>query len=113
MKNYFENLWDAICGKQQAVQVSDPIIKLGSILERVEEEESLKPDGIDGNFDGYNDAIVGITDDGRLVYSKEIMVDICERDGDMGYEDAVEWLEYNTFCAYVGKKTPLFIHTGY
>lgn len=82
------------------------------ILERAEEEQALKPDGIDGNVDGYDDAIVGITRDGQLVYSIEKMVEICARDGEMEDLDAIEWLEFNTFCAYVGEKTPLFIYTS-
>lgn len=82
------------------------------ILERAEEEQALKPNGIDGNVDGYDEAIVGITRDGQLVYSIEKMIEICAKDGEMSDLDAIEWLEYNTFCAYVGEKTPLFIHTS-
>ncbi len=112
MENYFQNLWNAICGKPQATQTADPIIDLSLILERAEEEQALKPDGIDGNVDGYDGAIVGITRDGQLVYSIEKMIEICAQDGEMEDIDAIEWLEFNTFCAYVGEKTPLFIHTS-
>jgi hypothetical protein len=112
MKNYFEKLWNAICGKPQVIPNADPIIDLSMILERAEEEQALKPDGFDGNPDGYDGAIVGITRDGQLVYSIEKMVDICTQDGEMDDLDAIEWLEFNTFCAYVGEKTPLFIYTS-
>jgi hypothetical protein len=33
-----------------------------------------KPTGFDGNIDGYDKAIMGLTDNGQLVYSKEKMV---------------------------------------
>lgn len=89
------------------------IINLESILERAEDEQSLKPNGFDGNPDGYDNAIVGITDEGQLVYSKEKMIEICTKDGDMEEIDAIEWLEFNTFGAYVGEKTPLYINTFY
>jgi len=82
------------------------------IMQRAEEEQSLKPDGIDGNKDGYDEAIVGITRDGQLVYSIEKMIEICARDGEMDEMDAIEWLEYNTFGAYVGEKTPQYIYTS-
>lgn len=81
------------------------------ILELAEEHGSLKPYGFDGDADGYDTAIVGITDDGQLVYSKDKMVEITAFVGDMSAEDAWEFLEYNTFCAHVGDMTPLFITT--
>jgi hypothetical protein len=50
---------------------------------------ALKPDGIDGNPDGYDGAIVGITDNGQLVYSKELMVDLLvETDKEITDEEA-------------------------
>lgn len=83
------------------------------ILERATEEESLKPTGFDGSIDGYDEAIVGITIDGQLVYSREKMIELCAKQGEMeDIVDAIEWLEFNTFCAYVGEKTPIYIYTG-
>ena len=84
---------------------------LETIMELAEEHGSFTPDGFDGNVRGYDTAIVGITDDGRLVYSKELMVEITAQVGDMSAEDSWEFLEYNTFNAWVGEKTPLFITT--
>ena len=82
------------------------------ILEMAEQTLALKPDGIDGNPDGFDGAIVGITDNGQLVYSKELMVDLLiETDKEITEEEAWEWLEYNCFCAYVGEQTPLFVNT--
>lgn len=57
-------------------------------------------------FDG---AIVGVTNYGRVVYDMGEMVDIlCEEEGWITRE-AVEYLEFNTWCAYVGDHTPIFV----
>lgn len=82
------------------------------ILQMAEEVAALKPDGFDGDPNGYNEAIVGLTDDGKLVYSIEKMIDLLSQHDNMTTEDASEFLYFNTFCAYVGEQTPLFIHTG-
>jgi hypothetical protein len=82
------------------------------ILEMAEESLALKPDGIDGDPNGYDKAILGLTDNGQLVYSKELMVEsLLETDKEMTEEEAWEYLEYNCFCAYVGEQTPLFVNT--
>lgn len=82
------------------------------ILQTAEECLALKPDGFDGNKDGYDKAILGLTDNGQLVYSKEIIVDLLlNMDPEMTEEDAWEFLEYNCFNAYVGEQTPIFINT--
>ena len=47
----------------------------------------------------YDDAIVGITESGSVVYDFDLMIAwLCETE-DFNYEDAVEWIEYNTFRA--------------
>ena len=82
------------------------------ILEMAAECLALKPNGFDGNPDGYDHAIIGITDNGQLVYSKEKMIELLmEMDKDITEEEAWEFLEYNTFCAYVGEQTPLYVNT--
>ena len=82
------------------------------ILQVAEEVLALKPDGFDGNPNGYDPAILGITDDGQLVYSKEKMVQILmETDKEMNEEEAWEFLDFNCFNAYVGDQTPIFVNT--
>jgi hypothetical protein len=82
------------------------------ILATAAECLALKVDGFDGNPDGYDKAVLGLTDNGQLVYSKEIMAEILmETDPEMTEEDAWEYLEFNCFSAYVGDQTPLFINT--
>lgn len=60
--------------------------------------------------DGLDKAIIGFEPNlWKVVYSRNIVVDILmERDG-MGADDAVEFAEYNIFSAMVGDKTPLWV----
>jgi hypothetical protein len=81
------------------------------ILQTAAECLALKPDLSQKNPDGYNKAILGLTDNGQLVYSKEIMVKLLMKEEKISEEDAWEFLEFNTFCAYVGEQTPIFVNT--
>lgn len=63
--------------------------------------------------DEFADGAVGLTDDNRLVYSYERLVEsLAKAYG--SEEDAVEWLEYNTIRSlpYMSSygNTPLIIH---
>ena len=64
--------------------------------------------------DGFDDAILGLhtcPKDGckRVVYDKASMIKILRvRDG-MSYTTALEFLEHNTWYAFVGTLTPLFV----
>ena len=84
---------------------------LESILQWAQDCESLKPTGMNGDPDGYDDAILGITDNGQLVYSQERMIELCAEQGEMDEIDAMEFLSFNTFCAYVGEMTPIYVKT--
>jgi hypothetical protein len=37
------------------------------------------------------------------------MIEIAAKDLSVDYDEAMEWLEYNTFGAYVGKHTPIYV----
>ena len=81
------------------------------ILQSASECLALKPN-LSDNPDGYDKAILGLTDNGQLVYSKEIMVELLmEEDKELSEEDAWEFLEFNCFCAYVGDQTPIYVNT--
>ena len=98
-------------------------VDLEMIMETAEGCSALKPNGFDGDVNGYDRAIIGLTDNGQLVYSKEWMVRLLleadarsvaeSKDGlePMDVIDAWEFLEYNTFNAYVGEQTPIFVNT--
>jgi hypothetical protein len=80
------------------------------ILQTAAECLALKPN-LSDNQNGYDKAILGLTDNGQLVYSKEIMVELLMEEDDLSEEDAWEFLEFNCFCAYVGEQTPIYVNT--
>jgi len=47
----------------------------------------------------YLNAIIGITDEGALCYSYEKMVECIMEEDKIGYEDAMEFIDYNTIRA--------------
>lgn len=60
--------------------------------------------------DGYHSAIIGTTDDGRVVYSKVEMIEKLVSEDDMTIEEAIEWCEFNVWNAYVGEHTPIYVN---
>jgi hypothetical protein len=63
--------------------------------------------------DSFDDAIVGVAcghDSGRVVYDGEKMVQIFVDENKCTYGEALEYLEFNTFGAYVGEQTPIYVH---
>lgn len=44
-----------------------------------------------------------------LVYDRELVVEQAVAHEGMDYETAVEWHEFNTFDAYLGAGTPVFV----
>lgn len=60
--------------------------------------------------DGLDDAIIGICPNSlRVVYSRTKVIEVFIKDDLMTEEDAIEYAEYNTFDAYVGEYTPIWI----
>ena len=77
---------------------------LDEILERFPDEQFLKADGFD-------DAIIGVCPTSmRLVYDRYKMVEILMFD-EMTEEEAIEYLEFNTWNTYFGDQTPIYIET--
>jgi len=74
-------------------------------------------DGLELLFaDGFGTAIMGVSvtgggsGDAKVVYDYDKCISILiKRDG-MTYNDAVEFLEFNTLGAYVGEHTPIFMN---
>ena len=62
--------------------------------------------------DGLEDALIGIASQFNTVFavydSAKCIQILIERDG-MSYEEASEFLEFNTLGAWVGKHTPAFM----
>lgn len=60
----------------------------------------------------YDNSILGVTFDGRVIYSFESMVE--ELMCDEGWDEltAIEWIEYNTIrtVPYCGEKAPIVLY---
>ena len=59
----------------------------------------------------YDGSIIGVTEDGRLVYDLERMYAEFAKDEGCDIDEAVEWVEYNTLRAlpYMGEKAPIIL----
>ena len=61
----------------------------------------------------YDNSIIGVSFDGRAIYSYEKMVEEFAEDNDCSIEDAMEWIDYNTLGSYPPApfKKPLIVLT--
>ena len=61
----------------------------------------------------YDGSIVGVTTDGRVVYDYDKMVEELMQEEECSYEEAVEWIDYNTIRAlpYAGENGPIIMYT--
>ena len=61
--------------------------------------------------DGFDEAIVGYCyNTGRVIYDVQKMIGVLvNRDG-MDVDEAIEFLEYNTFGSYMGEGTPIYMN---
>lgn len=63
--------------------------------------------------DVYDPAIVGVVEragsEAFLVYDRNKVITQAMQQEGWSYEDAVEWHEHNTFCAWMGDGTPAFL----
>ena len=62
--------------------------------------------------DSYDDALVGISDDGRAIYDYELMIKWLMDNEQFTETEAVEWIDYNTIRAlpYAGEKAPIVMY---
>lgn len=70
---------------------STPKNDMTFINELLEENESLLFEN-----PSYKSALIGITTDGRAVYDYSLMVEDLMKEDDIDYEEAVEFIDYNT-----------------
>lgn len=61
----------------------------------------------------YDDAIIGVTTDDRVVYDYDKMVEWLHEKHEFSVEDAMEWINYNTIRAlpYAGDKGPIIMYS--
>ena len=57
----------------------------------------------------FDEAIVGVTNDDRVVYDMDKMIEVLCHESNCDIEEAIEYLEFNTWSAYVGESTPVYI----
>ena len=74
--------------------------------------DELPEDAILFDNVSYDGSIVGITTDGRVVYDYDKMVEELMEDEGWSYEDAAEWIEYNTIRALpcAGENAPIIMY---
>lgn len=63
----------------------------------------------------FDNSIIGVSlgcNTRSVVYDAEKMAETLVTSENMTYEEAWEYLEYNTFSAYVGENTPIFVSTS-
>ena len=78
----------------------------------LELREELPEDAIVFDNMSYDGSIIGVTTDGSVVYDFDKMVEELMQDEEWSYEDAVEWIEYNTVRAlpYAGPNGPIIMY---
>lgn len=62
--------------------------------------------------DGFDDAIIGVSTTGLIVYDYDKCVDIIIKEQNCKYIDAIEYMEFNVVSAYMREGTPIFIKTN-
>ena len=59
----------------------------------------------------YDEGIIGVTENGNVIYSYELLAESLMLHDDWSYEDAIEWLDYNTIrtIPYMGEFQPIIL----
>lgn len=71
--------------------------------------ENLPEDTMVFDNASYDNSIIGVSTDGRVVYSFSKMVEELMTDNGWSEMEAIEWIEYNTIRAlpYLGENAPI------
>jgi hypothetical protein len=74
--------------------------------------EKLPKDALVFDNFAYDNSIIGITLDGRVIYCYEKMIEEYMIEEECSYEEAVEWIDYNTIRSlpYAGEKAPVIMY---
>ena len=61
----------------------------------------------------YLTAVVGVSEDGRVIYSYDKMVNDLMLSDNLSYEEAAEFIDFNTIRAlpYMGEKAPIVMYS--
>ena len=62
--------------------------------------------------ESYDDALIGVSDDGRAIYDFGLMIEWLMQKYDWSDMEAIEWIETNTLRAlpYFGEDAPIIMH---
>ena len=62
--------------------------------------------------ESYDDALIGVSEDGRAIYDFGLMIEWLMTKYDWSEIESIEWIEYNTIRAlpYFGDKAPIIMH---
>ena len=81
----------------------------------MEKQVTLSPSIQESNAllpDGYDSCIIGFCPKSeRLVYSREKMIELLVECDGKSHSTAIEFLELNTWRAYAGEHTPIYVWT--
>ena len=60
----------------------------------------------------YEDALIGVSEDNRAVYDYDLMVESLMDHDDMTYEEAIDWIDFNTIRSlpYAGSSAPIIMY---
>lgn len=58
----------------------------------------------------YDDAVIGISQDDRLVYDYELMIECLVKNEGMTYEDAADFISYNSSFSVGGREPIIMYH---
>lgn len=79
-------------------------------------EERLLDAGYEGikyltNY-SYDSALIGVSHDDRAIYDYEKMIEWLMNEEGWSYEEAIEWVDYNTIRAlpYMGADAPIIMY---
>ena len=63
-------------------------------------------------IDDFNDAIIGVSENDKLVYSYELMVEVLAKNDHMTEEDSMDYIDYNVIRSlpYLGDRAPIVVH---
>ena len=79
-------------------------------------EERLLEYGYEGTIflvnESYDDALIGVSDDGRAIYDFGLMVEWLMTKYDWSDMESIEWIEANTLRAlpFMGESAPIIMY---
>lgn len=62
--------------------------------------------------ESYDDALIGVSEDGRAIYDFELMIEWLMTKYDWSETESIEWIEVNTLRAlpYMGEGAPIIMY---